>query len=133
MGGRGASSGRYKWRGEWHTYGDEYHKVYQYRNIKFIQSNSGSTTAPMETQTQGRVYVMVRSDGGLKSITYYRGNGNRRKQIDLDHYHEINGKKEKPHSHLGYVHDENGSRIPTKMEKRMIATVMRIWYSKSKQ
>jgi len=38
MGGRGASSGSYKWKGEEHTYGDEYETLYEYRNIKFIMN-----------------------------------------------------------------------------------------------
>lgn len=129
MGGRGANSGRYRWRGVWHTYGDEYHTVYQYRNIKFIKSNNGSATAPMETQTQGRIYVTVRKDNKIKSITYYRGEGSRRKQIDLDHMHNINGKNEKPHTHMGYVHDEHGSRAPNTKERRMIVRVQRLWYN----
>ena len=129
MGGRGASSGRYKWRGKEHTYGDEYHTVLQHRNIKFVKINSGSTTAPMETMTQGRVYVTVGPDDKLKSITYYTGSGKRRKQIDLTHYHPVDGKDEKPHTHLGYTHNENGDRKPNKREQKMIEKVMRLWHT----
>ena len=129
MGGRGASSGKYRYGGKWHIYGDEFHTVAQYRNIKFVKVNSGANRTPMETMTNGRVYVTVGDNDVLKSITYYTGSGKRRKQIDLDHYHKIDGKPEKPHSHLGYVHDENGTRPPNKKEQKMIARVMRIWYN----
>lgn len=42
--------------------------------------------------------------------------------------HEINGEKTIPHTHLGYVHDENGSRRPNKNEQRMIDRVIGLWY-----
>lgn len=127
MGGRGASSGRYKWRGKEHTYGDEYHTVLQHRNIKFVKINSGSTTAPMETMTQGRVYVTVGPDDKLKSITYYTGSGKRRKQIDLSHLHRVEGSLENPHVHLGYNHNEFGDRKLTKKEQQMVEKVVKIW------
>lgn len=131
MGGRGAASGRYFRSWKWHTYGDEYHTVAEFRNIKFIKANEGSTTAPMETRTQGRVYVVINKSGNIKSITYYKGNGMRRKQIDLDHDHLINGEKKRPHTHLGYVHDENGTREPTRREQAMIERIRRLWYNRN--
>lgn len=130
MGGRGASSGAtYKWRGKNQTYGDEYTTVLQHRNIKFVKINSGSTTAPMETRTKGRVYVTIANDNHIKSITYYDKNGKRKKQIDLDHIHPIDGKPEKPHVHLGFNHNENGDRVPSKKERRMIDRVKKLWYN----
>ena len=113
MGSRGASSGRYRKSGEWHTYGDEYHTIYQYRNIKFVKVNAGSNKAPMETMTSGRVYVTVGDNNELISISYYSGSGKRRKQIDLRHDHLIDGKKEKPHTHIGYLHEENRRKPET--------------------
>lgn len=127
MGGRGASSGRYKWRGKWHTYGDEYKTVYQYRNIKFIKIREGAPNVPMETMTQGRMYVVIRPDDGVKSIAYYTGSGKRRKQIDFDHFHKIDGIKMKPHVHLGEVHGENGNRAPTAKERKMIDKARKLW------
>lgn len=130
MGGRGASSGAtYKWRGKDHKYGDEYTTVLQVRNIKFVKINEGSTTAPMETRTNGRVYVTVADDDHIKSISYYDKSGKRKKQIDLDHPHPVNGKPSKQHTHLGYNHNENGDRLPSKREQRMIDRVNRIWYN----
>lgn len=132
MGGRGASSGRYYWRGKWHTYGDEYKSVLQYRNIKFVKTNEGSTTAPMETMTNGRVYVTVGSDDQLKSITYYTGGGSRRKQIDLSHPHNIDGVGEKPHVHIGYKHNEFGDRKLTKREKKLVDLVINVWNNRDR-
>ena len=82
----------------------------------------------METMTNGRVYVLVKSDNTLKSITYYNGNGNRRKQIDLDHYHKVDGKPEKPHRHLGYIHATEGEKL-TEKERKMLDKVKRLWHN----
>ena len=131
MGGRGASSGSYKWKGEEHTYGDEYETLYEYRNIKFIKVKSGSATAPMETRMQGRVYVTINYNGSIKSITYFTGSGYRHKQVDLDHPHTVDGSKIQPHSHLGYTHEEYGTRKLSKKEKKMIAKVVKIWNNKN--
>lgn len=131
MGGRGASSGRYKRGKQWHTYGDEFHTIHQFRNIKFVKINEGANTAPMETMTNGRVYVTVGNNDQLKSISYYSGSGKRKKQIDLDHNHTIDGVSVNPHVHLGYNHDELGSRVPNKKELKMIDRVFRIWQNKN--
>ena len=132
MGGRGAASWRYFRNGKWYHYGDEYSTIYQYRNIKFIVKNEGSVNTPMETMTAGRVYVTVRPDGILKSIAYYSGSGMRKKQIDLDHRHPVDGKPAQPHTHLGYVHEEHGSRLPNKREQKMIDRVWNIWQNRAK-
>ena len=52
MGGRGASSGISE-KGK--SYGTEYETLYQSGNIKYVQYNNGSATAPMETMTKGRI------------------------------------------------------------------------------
>lgn len=129
MGGRGARSGIYKLRGENHKYGDEYHTVLQYRNIKFIKANSGSATAPLETQTQGRVYVTIGSNGIPRYITYYTGAGNKKKEIDLEGSpHIVNGETIKPpHTHNGYKHSEFGTHKPNKREQKMIDFVIKTW------
>ena len=133
MGGRGASSGKYHRGGKVMHYGDEYQMVHESRNIKFVQVKQGSTSAPMETQTQGRIYATLNAENKIKSITYYRGNGNRRKQIDMDHVHNMDGKKLIPHTHSGYLHDEHGTREPTKREKKMIDRVIKIWENRNRQ
>lgn len=138
MGGRGASSskdGHYVWRDEEHTYGDEYHTVLSRRNIKFLkQNNESSIVAPLETRTKGRVYVTVRPDDKLKSITYYDTTGKRVKSIDLDHSHAALGEGE--HTHHGYMHNENdgpkGAAHLTVKEKKMIELAKRLWENRDK-
>lgn len=125
MGGRGASSG-ISIHGK--KYGSGYKTVHEYSNIKFIISNADSTNAPMETMKQGRVYATIdKNKSKVKSITYYDSEGKRFKQIDLTHFHIINGVKENRHVHLGYLHDENGSRSPTNKEYKMINRVLNAW------
>lgn len=132
MGGRGARLGVYQWRKRQHLYGDEYHSVYQFGNIKFIQINEGSIVAPLETMTKGRVYVTVNKDKNqLSSITYFDNKNKRVKQIDLTHEH--NGLK--PHTHHGYIHNENDGAVGavklTDKEEKMVARVKRLWNNKA--
>lgn len=125
MGGRGASSGISD-KGK--TYGTEYTTLYQSGNIKFVRYNGGSAKTPMETMTQGRVYVTVNERGAVKNITYYDRENKRYKQIDLGHTHIVDGKPEDPHTHKGYWHDENGTYRLSAKEKKIIERVIRIWY-----
>lgn len=130
MGGRGASSG-ISIKGK--KYGTEYHTVREKDsngkmhflktgNIKFIlQNQSRLAKTPMETMTRGRVYVLVvknKKQTKLKSINYYDTNLKRNRQIDLDHFH---------HAHIGYEHDENGTRRLTIKEKKLVAFIRKTW------
>ena len=127
MGGRGASSGM-SVNGK--LYGTEYHTLLQDGNIKFVAANEGAPTAPLETMTKGRVYVTVNEkENSLKSITFYDRNNKRFKQIDLDHFHKINGKAEKPHVQMGYFHNGMASTLSDK-DKRLIDRVIKKWYTK---
>lgn len=131
MGGRGASGGMSvdKYGNPIAKYGSEYRTLYQKGNIKFVQYN-GSTAAktPMETMAKGRIYVTVTTSGILKSITKYDKKNKRYKQIDLTgQAHLIDGEKIIPHSHLGYIHDEHGTRVPSDKDKKLIDKVRRIW------
>ena len=57
MGGRGASSGISR---SGNKYGTEYSTLYQSGNIKFIKQNGvKNAKTPLETMTDGRVYVSV--------------------------------------------------------------------------
>ena len=131
MGGRGTSSSLvYKWKGKEHIYGDEYETLYQYRNIKFIMLKDGASVAPLETKTKNRIYVTIsKKTNKPQYISYYK-DGKRYKTIDVDgKVHTIEKKKYKTHTHLGYEHDENGTRRINKGEKQMIAKVMKLWYN----
>lgn len=127
MGGRGASSGVSS-KGE--PYGTEYKTVYQSGNIKFVKPNLGSTTAPMETMTKGRVYVTLDKKNEPKHITYYDKEDKRYKQIDLSHTHFVNGKAEKPHVHKGYYHNEKGDYLPSPKERKMIDRILKSWHNR---
>lgn len=135
MGGRGASSGwsRNKRGEKVHKYGTEYSTVYQSGNIKFVEyNNSSSAKSPMETITNGRVYatIAIAPDGSKqpKYITYYDKHKKRYKQIDLfGPEHKVNGVPIIPHVHMGYIHDEKGTRAPTPKEQKMIDRVIKIW------
>lgn len=132
MGGRGASSGgRHLKDGTYLKYGSEYRTVLKSGNIKFVKSNSGSTNAPLETMTRGRVYVTVYGNNELKFISYYGKDNKRRKTIDLTKPH----KGILPHTHHGYEHAENDSAKGfaklTEKEKRMVARVKALWYNRN--
>lgn len=110
-------------------YGSEYTTVLEVKNIKYvIQNDKGSVKTPMETKTQGRVYVTVNHDNTVKAITYYDNELKRNKQIDVaGQYHKVNGKSILPHTHKGYLHDEKGTFALSTKEKRMVARVLNIW------
>lgn len=127
MGGRGSASG-ISVSGK--PYGSEYHTVLQSGNIKFVKPNEGSSNAPLETMTKGRVYVTVNNAGTLKYISYYDTDNKRTKTIDLDKEH----KGMIPHTHHGYLHNENdgikGATKLTTKEKKMVERVHKLWYNK---
>lgn len=136
MGGRGAASGLkydkhkgYSAYGK--KYGSEYHTVLQVGNIKFIKPNDSNTTAPMETRAGAkRVYVTLDKKDNPKFLTTYGKNGQREKQIDLKgKAHYVNGTKvSTPHTHLGYVHGEGGTRTDmTSNEKSIVAKALKLW------
>ncbi|MCM1570197.1 MAG: hypothetical protein NC081_12255 [Roseburia sp.] len=127
MGGRGVSSGMSD-KGK--RYGSEYATVYQTGNIKFVVAKEGSIKAPMETMTNGRIYVTLGSDNEPKHITYYDKHVKRKKQIDLTHAHFINGIPTKPHTHKGYFHNEKGDYILSGKEIKMIDRIMKTWHNR---
>lgn len=121
MGSRGASSGI---SDNGKLYGTEYKSILKVGNIKFVQQvEPTSSKTPMETMTKGRVYVLINNSGVPSNIVYFDTVNKRSKQIDLKHKH--NGKQ--LHTHVGYVHDEKGTRGLLPKEKRMVDRVMHIW------
>lgn len=134
MGGRGASSG-VSVKGK--RYGTEYKAVLEYKNVKFIKylgdgkTSKPATTPPMETMTKGRVYVTINGENRIKSITFYDKNNLRKKQIDIiGKPHYINGSPKLPHTHLGYWHDEKGSRDVTTFERHFIEILQNVWQNR---
>lgn len=120
MGGRGSSSGM---SAKGKAYGTEYTTLYQSGNIKYVKYNNGAATAPMETMTNGRVYATVNKKEEIKSVSYYDKRNKRYKQIDMGHFHTVNGKKADPHTHKGYNHDEKGTHNLNSKEMKMIERV----------
>lgn len=128
MGGRGASSGIYGKNNE-KTYGSEYRTVFQDGNVKFLERNQGRGSAPLETMAKERIYATIDSEGKVGYITYYDETGKKYKQIDVDKHPHI--EKGVPlgriHTHLGYLHDERGSRRLTEDEQNLVQRVLKIW------
>lgn len=131
MGGRGASSGV---SDNGIPYGSEYYTVYQSGNIKFVkQTDASNAKSPMETMTKGRIYVTLGKNNEPKSIILYSNDGLKEKQIDITGKpHTVNGKPLLPHTHKGYVHDENGTRDVTKDERKLVEKVKKIWKNRNR-
>lgn len=111
-------------------YGTEYKTLHQLDNIKYVTPTSGATTAPMYTKTSDRIYATVDGEGDVKYITFYDDNLNRYKQIDVKGQpHKVDGKLILPHTHYGYLHDENGTFKPTQEEVGVIDKVLIEWYN----
>ena len=120
--------------GKRYPYGTMYRTLLQQGNIKFIRYNlRNNAKAPEETMTKGRIYVTLDSNNEPKYITYYDKNNKRFKQIDITGIpHLIDGEYTIPHTHMGYIHDENGTRKPTLKESKMIVRVLKTWDNKNK-
>lgn len=110
------------------VYEGEFMEIAQTGEVKFIKYKGGSVTAPMETRTRGRVYATLDKNNEVKHITYYdKETGERIKQID------VRGKPHLemlPHTHLGYEHDEYGTRYPNAKEQKQIARILEFWARK---
>lgn len=84
----------------------------------------------METMTRGRIYAVIDKNNDVKHIVLFDNKNMRYKQIDISgKAHKINGVWELPHTHLGYEHDEHGSRKPTSREQKTIDRVLEMWYN----
>lgn len=66
-----------------------------YDNAKFVRYNDSNTSkTPMETMSQGRIYVILDKNNNPKAITFYDDEGKRNKQIDIKGLtHTIDGEK----------------------------------------
>ena len=87
--------------------------------------------APLETMTSGRVYVTIGSDGEPRYISYYDKTNKKQKQIDLKgNPHTINGRKELPHTHKGYLHDEKGSFTLSAKQQKIRQLGQKTWINR---
>lgn len=127
MGGRGASSGL---SDTGKQYGSEYRTLAQFGNIKVVKIREGSVTAPMETMTSGRIYATVDKNNDIKHITFYDTENERYKQIDVKG-HKHQGLEQ--HVHLGYEHDEYGSRDLNAKERALVDYILKEWDKKRKR
>lgn len=113
------------------SYEGEFIEIAQSGEVKIIKYNGDAVTAPMETRTRGRVYATLNKNNDIKHITFYDlETGERIKQIDVfgrTHKNMI------PHVHLGYTHDEYGTRLPNKKENEKIQSILNFWKNKRKK
>lgn len=125
MGGRGASSG-VSVKGK--PYGSEFRTLLQADNFKFVKQNAAMNAKdPLETMIKGRIYATVNDEDKINAISYYGDDGKRVKTINLLHSHEqFTGE----HTHIGYYHDEGGTRNLTDDEKKLVAFVKKAWYNR---
>ena len=112
-------------------YESEYTKIAQKGQIIFVKYNGGNVTAPMESTKRGAVYVTLDKKNDVKSITFYnKETGERVKQID------IKGKPHDgvlPHVHIGYEHDEHGTRELTLKEMLKMEEILLYWEYKRRK
>lgn len=125
MGGRGASSG-VSVKGK--PYGSEFRTILQADNVKFVKQNAAMNAKdPLETMTKGRIYATINDEDKINAISYYGDDGKRIETINLLHSHEnFTGE----HTHIGYYHDEGGTRGLTDEEKKLVAFVKKAWYNR---
>lgn len=125
MGGRGASSG-VSVKGK--HYGSEFRTLLQADNVKFVKQNAAMNAKdPLETMAKGRIYATINDEDKINAISYYGDDGKRIKTINLIHSHEnFTGE----HTHIGYYHDEGGTRGLTDEEKKLVAFVKKAWYNR---
>jgi len=110
FGGRGASSGISE---KGNKYGTQYTTLKEVGNVKFVKPRFKNAESLLETMTKGRVYGLIKSNNELSQIVYFDNDNKRVKTIDLLHKHN----SKTPHTHVGYYHDENGTRGLTPKEK----------------
>ena len=97
-------------------------------NVKFVKQNAAlNAKDPLETMTKGRIYATINDENKINAISYYGADGKRVKTINLLHSHEqFKGE----HTHIGYYHDEGGTRALTADEKNLVAFVKKAWYNR---
>lgn len=125
MGGRGSSSG-FSVKGK--PYGSQYNLVLEADNIKFVSKATRQSETLMETMTPGRIYVETGGNDLLRIIRF-AGDNKRNYVIERDK------RTGEWHVHKGYEHTEYSEKhrdTLTDEDKKLLAKVKALWYSKSK-
>lgn len=79
---------------------DEFETIYEDGNIKFLMQKDGTkTAAPIFSNTAGRIYVTMNSEGKIAGITKY---GENHKQIFSIHEPHFNHEIKQVHSHSSF-------------------------------
>lgn len=112
-------------------YGTEYKSLAQFGNVKVVKRLKGGPTAPMETMTRGRVYATVDGENDIKYITFHDSENERNLTIEVKgpQHHGL----KTPHVHVGYEHDENGTRQPNDKEIKLVERVLSLWERRRKK
>ena len=128
MGSRGSASGIFVASIQ-SSLTEEYRCVYKYKNITFIIRNDNVISVPLETMEPRLIYVIIGPDGTVNYIIFYLRDGRKYKQIDIDHHHHIDKGIDLGirHVHLGYFHNENGTRPMTLGESILVEFVLKLW------
>ena len=133
-GGKRIEGGKYHKHNVDLAYGDEYNTIVEFEdlNVKVITNKmKDGASFPLDTATPNRIYAIPYNNdpkNELKSFAFYDKEGRRYKQIDKDN-HKINGKKENPHTHYGYYHNEKGDSKVNKKDLKMIEKIEKRWYN----
>ncbi len=112
-------------------YGTEYKTLAQFGNVKVVKYVEGNTKAPLETMTRGRVYATLDADNDIKYITLHDSENERNLTIEVKGP-EHHGLKT-PHVHVGYEHDEYGTRPPIEKELKLIDKILHLWDKRRKK
>ena len=84
----------------------EFDSIFVDGNIKFLmQKDGGRTTAPVFSNTEGRIYVTLKTDGAIAGITQY--NQNHKQVFSINEPHNLD-KDKCVHMHSSL---ESGRRI----------------------
>lgn len=94
----------------------------------------GGRGTDLEPSGKALKAIRITLDNGR--VLSYRTHENGR-VTDIDNFGDeknINGLSlsQMPHTHLGYVHEEHGSRLPNKREQKMIDRVWNVWQNRTK-
>lgn len=125
MGGRGSSSGI---PDKGRKYGSQYHKVWEFENIKYVQRNPDAKEALMETRTPGRIYATVGGNDIIR-ITLFDSDNKRNKVIEKDK------RSGEWHVHNGYNHWEYSEKRHNPLgseDQKLLDKVNEAWKNRSK-